>query len=115
VRHHPLLNRRSIRDWRNSRDGPLPPQRLPTSERPNYLVIFYLQWQIIECRRLESSTDLRSAMTTAIDRLTGEGWLAEGTAKCGFVFLNRAGARRLLILTERDPFDATPQTFSPFK
>jgi hypothetical protein len=27
----------------------------------------------------------------------------------------RNGIRRLLILTERDPFDAPPQTFSPFK
>jgi len=36
-------------------------------------------------------------------------------AHYGFVFLNRNGARRLLILAERDPYDATPQTFSPFK
>jgi len=74
-----------------------------------------LHWQIVECQRLEPSTDLRNALTTTIDRLTSEGWIAEGTSNFGFVFLNRDGIRRLLILTERDPFDATPQTFSPFK
>jgi hypothetical protein len=80
-----------------------------------YIVLFDLQWQIIECQRLKSSIDLRNAMTSTIDRLAKEGWTAEGTSKFGFVFLNCAGARRLLILTERDPYDVTPQTFSPFK
>jgi hypothetical protein len=74
----------------------------------------FLQWQIIECTRLEPSADLRSAMTTTIDRLTQESWRPKSTPY-GFVFLNRPGTRRLLILTERDPIDATPQTFSPFK
>jgi hypothetical protein len=109
------------------------------AKTPRYCVIFDLQWQVVECTRLEPSTDLRSAMTTTIDRLTQKGWIAEGTptktagavlnrreqarraraidgpCNYGFVFLNRNGTRRLLILTERDPFDATPQTFSPFK
>jgi len=80
-----------------------------------YIVLLDLQWQIIDCQRLESCTDLRSAMTSTIDRLAKEGWQPENTPQYGFVFLNRAGTRRLLILTERDPFDATPQTFSPFK
>jgi hypothetical protein len=74
-----------------------------------------LQWQIIECRRLEPSTDLRKAMTATIARLLSEGYEAENTPDYGFVFLNRNGTRRLLILTERDPYDATPKTFSPFK
>jgi hypothetical protein len=85
------------------------------STTPRYCVVFDLQWQIIECQRLEPSTDLRSTMTTTIDRLSSDGWMVEGTPKFGFVFLGRNGIRRLLILTERDPFDVTPQTFSPFK
>jgi len=79
-----------------------------------YVVLFDLQWQIIECKRLESSADLRSAMAATIDRLAREGWRPESTYEYGFVFLNRNGTRRLLILTERDPYDATPQTFSPW-
>jgi hypothetical protein len=80
-----------------------------------YVVLFDLQWQIIECRRLEPSADLRNAMTTTITRLSSQGWEAENVPEYGFVFLNRKGTRRLLILTERDPYDERPQTFSPFK
>lgn len=80
-----------------------------------YIVLFDLQWQIVECRRVEPSADLRNVMTSTIDRLAQEGWRPESTHEYGFVFLNRNGTRRLLILTERDPYDATPQTFSPFK
>jgi hypothetical protein len=85
------------------------------SERPNYIVLFDLQWQIVECQRLEPSADLRGAMTSTIARLSSDGWEAENAPDYGFVFLNRKGTRRLLIVTERDPYDATPQTFSPFK
>jgi hypothetical protein len=65
-------------------------------------------------RNSKPSTDLRSAITTTVDRFTNEGWQPECAPDYGFVFLNRNGTRRLLILTERDPFDATPQTFSPW-
>jgi hypothetical protein len=84
------------------------------STTSRYCVIFDLQWQIIECRRLEPWTDLRNAITTTIDRLAGEGWQPESTPRFGFVFLNRDGTRRLLILTERDPRDSRPQSFSPW-
>ena len=63
------------------------------------MVLFDLQWQIIECRRLEPSTDLRSAMTTTIARLLSEGWEAENAPDYRFAFLSRNGTRRLLILT----------------
>jgi hypothetical protein len=85
------------------------------SERRNYLVLFDSQRQIVESERLEPLTDLRRAMTNTIGRLTKEGWKFEGTPKFGFVFLNRNGIRRLLTLTERDPYDTRPQSFSPFK
>lgn len=82
---------------------------------PRYVVLFDLQWQIFECQRLEPSADLGGAMATAMQRLTEEGWHPESAPKFGFVFLKRNGVRRLLILTERDPYDLRPQTFSPFK
>jgi hypothetical protein len=53
-------------------------------------------------------------MAAAIDRLAGDGWQAEGSAKYGFVFVRRGTERRLLTLTERDPRDTSPQSFSPF-
>ena len=86
-----------------------------SANTPRYVVLFDLQWKIIECQRLEPAADLGNAMTTAMQRLTQEGWQPESAQKFGFVFLNRNGVRRLLILTERDPHDSRPQTFSPFK
>jgi hypothetical protein len=86
-----------------------------SAKTPRYVVLFDLQWQIIECQRLEPCADLRSAMTTTMNRLASEGWEFEGSVKFGFVFLNRHGTRRLLILTERDPHDGRLQSFSPFK
>jgi hypothetical protein len=79
-----------------------------------FCVLFGLQWQVIECSRLEPGADLRGAMAAAIGRLAGEGWHMEGGAQFGFVFMRRAGERRLLILTERDPQDMRAQAFSPF-
>jgi len=86
-----------------------------SAKTARYIVLFDLQWKIIECLRLEHATDLRTAMTTAIQRLTEDGWHPESVPRFGFVFLNRNGTRRLLILTERDPHDSRPQSFSAFK
>jgi hypothetical protein len=82
---------------------------------PRFIVFFDLQWKIIECQRLEPRVDLQIAMSNAIRRLAEDGWLRENDSRFGFVFLNRCSVRRLLILTERDPHDDTPQSFSPFK
>jgi hypothetical protein len=84
------------------------------SKTTRYLVIFDLQWKIIECQRLEPSTDLTRAMTATIERLSEQGWMPEGEPRFGFLFLNHNNIRRLLILTERDPYDTRSQTFSPF-
>jgi hypothetical protein len=84
------------------------------SGTPRFCVLFGLQWQVIECSRFEPGADLRGAMTAAISRLANEGWQMEGGEEFGFVFMRRAGERRLLILTERDPQDMRPQAFSPY-
>jgi hypothetical protein len=85
-----------------------------TAATARFCVTFGLQWQVIECCRLEPGADLKGAMKAAIDRLAGQGWQTEGGEEFGFVFMHRAGERRLLILTERDPHDMRPQSFSPF-
>ena len=85
-----------------------------TSKTARFCVIFDLQWQVLESVRLEPSTDLAAAMAAAIERQTLNGWRTESSHEFGFVFLRRACERRLLILTERDPFDRRPQSFSPF-
>jgi hypothetical protein len=54
------------------------------SEWPKYIVPFDLQWQIVECRRLEPSADLRKEMATTIARPLSEGWEAEDAPEYGF-------------------------------
>jgi hypothetical protein len=85
-----------------------------TTQALHYLVIWDLQWQVIDCRRLGRGADLRAALGGAIKRLERGGWQPEGSAEFGFVFMTRAGERRLVTVTERDPFSATLQSFSPF-
>jgi hypothetical protein len=85
-----------------------------TSNRPRYVVVWDLHWQILECRRLEPAADLSVAIQAAIARLQDEGWQAEATPEYGFAFIRRETERRLLMLTPRDPYSTTAQSFSPF-
>jgi hypothetical protein len=85
------------------------------SARPAYIVIRDMQHHVIDVQRLEPAADLRVAMTAAIRRLEEDGWLTEGSADYGFVFVQRAGERRLLMLTPRDPLSSAAQSFDPFR
>ena len=87
---------------------------LNVSTRPSYLVVWDLQWRILECCHIPPRADLYAAMGAAIERLAHEGWQAEGDFAYGFVFIRNGHDRRLLMLTPRDPYDSTPQSFSPF-
>jgi hypothetical protein len=82
---------------------------------PRYVVIWDLQWKPLLSLRLEPNANLRAAMTAAIDEQVAQGWQVEGSAEYGFVFIGRAGERRLLMMTPRDPEDRTSQSFSPFR
>jgi len=54
-------------------------------------------------------------MTSAMQRLAADGCEAEGDARYGLVFIRRLGERRMLMLTPRDPFQTSAQSFDPFK
>jgi hypothetical protein len=60
------------------------------STTPRWVAVFGLQWRVVESQRLEPGADLLRAMTTTIERLTGEGWRAEGEPRFGFVFITKA-------------------------
>jgi hypothetical protein len=85
------------------------------SAAPRYIVIWSLQWQVIDCQRVEPHSDLSAALSRALDQLQGQGWQAEGDTLYGFAFIRRQSERRLLMLTPRDPFDSSLQSFDPFK
>jgi len=80
-----------------------------------YVVLWDLQWHVLECERLEPAADLSGAMAAAMDRLAGEGWQAEATPAYGFVFVCNGTERRLLMLTPRDPHSTATQSFDPFR
>ncbi len=42
--------------------------------RPRYVVLWDLQWSVVESPQLGPATDLSSAMMATIERLKGEGW-----------------------------------------
>jgi hypothetical protein len=80
-----------------------------------FVVVWDLQWHVIESKRLEPAADLSGTMAVTIERLEGEGWRPEGTAEYGFVFIQRGADRRLLMLTARDPHSTAAPSFSPFR
>jgi hypothetical protein len=82
---------------------------------PRYVVVWDMHWHVLDCQRLEPAADLSGAMATAIERIEGEGWRPEGSAEYGFVCIRRDDDRRLLMLTPRDPYETTAQSFSPFR
>jgi hypothetical protein len=81
---------------------------------PHFIVVWDLQWQVLQCERLELGSDLDAALDLAVGQLEGQGWRRENAAEFAFVFVSRGTERRLVTLTARDPFNATLQTFSPF-
>ena len=81
---------------------------------PRYLVLWDLHWHPLECQRLKPAVDLSKAMAATLERLASDGWIAEATPEYGFVFIRCDGARRLLMLTPRDPYTTAAQSFSPF-
>lgn len=91
------------------------PDPFAKSKSPRYLIVWDLQWRIIECVPLEPGADLAAALDRMIARLAEDHWICEGPAAFGFVFLNRQCERRLLMLTARDPDQTRPQSFSPFR
>ena len=82
---------------------------------PRYVVVWDMHWHVLDCQRLEPGADLSGAMAATIERLSGESWQAEGTLEYGFVFIRRETERRLLMLTQRDPYSTAVQSFSPFR
>jgi hypothetical protein len=51
--------------------------------QPRYLIIWGLQWRVLGCQHLEPATDLSGVMAATIERLTGEGWQADGPWRPG--------------------------------
>jgi hypothetical protein len=64
----------------NTFDGdnsPMPRYAFPAfvpAKTPRYIVVWDLRLQVLDCQRIEATTDLYIAMASAIDRLAGDGY-----------------------------------------
>ncbi len=81
----------------------------------HYIVVWDLQWQIIDVVQPPRGQDLQAALAAAISRLERDGWACESAGEFGFAFVKRGHERRLVMLTARDPFASAAQSFSPFE
>ena len=82
---------------------------------PRFIVVYGLQWQILERLPVEPGGDLVAAMAATIADLAADGWEAECDAAWGFCFVRKGLERRLVSLTARDPLDRRVQSFNPFR
>ena len=80
-----------------------------------YLIAFTLHWEVIEVRRVDPAVGASRALHEFINEYKADGWLAEGDANYGFLFMNRMGRRILVEVTPRNPYDTSVQAFNPFK
>jgi hypothetical protein len=83
--------------------------------QPHYVVLWDLQWRVVECALIAAGGDLRQSLASAIERMQADGWRPEGAPDYGFVFLSRGCERRLLALTERHPSDDRLHGFDPHR
>lgn len=105
----PTGDARKIRAMRRTRHDVL-----ASSPNPRFVVLWGLNWTLIDCERLAPRTDIRAAWNRALERQRQHGWMPEDRGDFGFVFLSGVGGRRLLMMTEREPGDPTRQSFTPF-
>lgn len=63
--------------------------------QPRYVVVWGLQWQILDCRRLKPTADLSAAMAATLERLdhekVGRPKAARNTALCSSAVRMNAG------------------------
>ena len=87
-----------------------------TASTPRYVVVWDLQWQLLERAEVEPQSDLGEAMATPIKRLAADGWIVERPISSMDSCLSAArwnGGFRCL--TPHDPHATIEQSFSPFR
>ena len=76
---------------------------LATSDCPRWLVVKDAHSQLVDARLLPAGTDLHALMAATIAQRQADGWQAEGYGCWGFVFIHRAGVRRMIAIVHVDP------------
>ena len=76
---------------------------LARSPRPNWLVVWDMQFNVLDSTELAPQTDLAAVLQDTAGRWRDQGWTIESEARFGSFFCRRAGERRLISISAADP------------
>ncbi len=80
---------------------------LARSARPSWLVVWDMQFNLLDSTELAPRTDLAAVIEASAAQWRERGWTVESGARFGSFFCNRAGERRLVAISAADPAQPT--------
>jgi hypothetical protein len=80
---------------------------LSPSAKPRWLIVWDMQFNVLDSTELAPYTDLAEVMRQSAQRRCDEGWCVESDARFGSFFCHRAGVRVLIAISAVDPSLAT--------
>ena len=80
---------------------------LARNAKPCWLVVWDMQFNLLDSTELPPFADLEAVMRQAASRWRTQGWTIESDARFGSFFCHRAGERRLIAVSAADPTHAT--------
>jgi hypothetical protein len=75
--------------------------------KPRWLIVWDMQFNVLDSTELAPYTDLAEVMRGAAQRRRDEGWCVESDARFGSFFCHRDGMRVLVAISAADPAAAT--------
>lgn len=84
-----------------------PHNPLSTSPQPRWLLVWDMQFNVLDCTELPPFTDLAQVMRGVAQHRQQEGWCVESDARFGSFFCHREGVRILIAISAADPAAAT--------
>jgi hypothetical protein len=80
---------------------------LSKSPKPRWLIVWDMQFHVLDSTELAPYTDLAAVMHETAQRRQQEGWCIESDARFGSFFCHRDGVRILIAISAADPTTAT--------
>jgi hypothetical protein len=80
---------------------------LSKSPKPRWLIVWDMQFHVLDSTELAPYTDLAAVMHETAQRRQQEGWCIESDARFGSFFCHRAGVRLLIAVSAADPATTT--------
>jgi len=76
---------------------------LKPSAKPRWLIVWDMQFNVLDSTELAPFADLVAAMDRQAKQWQELGWTIESDARFGSFFCHRAGIRRLIAISANDP------------